>query len=198
MESPSDSHWKVGKIILRYIEGTFKYGIWYTSSNDNSISWYINNDFSGIINDWKSISSYVCHLGICWISWACRKQPIMTISSPEEEYVATTSTSCHVVWLRRILNDFKDEDEEPNPMYCDKNTTIALSKNHVFHRKRKHIDNFYHFIHVLVNNGQTTLKFCGSKHWLEDIFTKALAWDTLEFQRQHLVIICVDEFNGQN
>ena len=28
MESPKDSHWKVGKIILRYVAGTLGYGLW--------------------------------------------------------------------------------------------------------------------------------------------------------------------------
>ena len=30
MESPKDSHWKVGKIIMRYVAGTLGYGIQYT------------------------------------------------------------------------------------------------------------------------------------------------------------------------
>ena len=29
MESPKDSHWKVGKRILKYIAGTTIYGFWY-------------------------------------------------------------------------------------------------------------------------------------------------------------------------
>jgi hypothetical protein len=34
MESPKDSHWKVGKRILRYIAGTTTYGLWYTTSEE--------------------------------------------------------------------------------------------------------------------------------------------------------------------
>ena len=32
MESPKDSHWKVGKRILRYVAGTLGYVLWYTRS----------------------------------------------------------------------------------------------------------------------------------------------------------------------
>jgi hypothetical protein len=39
------------------------------------------------------------------ISWASKKHPIVSIFSAEAECVAATSTSCQVVWLRRILND---------------------------------------------------------------------------------------------
>jgi hypothetical protein len=35
MESPKDSHWKVGKRILRYVAGTINYGLWYTTSEDS-------------------------------------------------------------------------------------------------------------------------------------------------------------------
>ena len=31
METPKDTHWSVGKIILRYIAGTRDYGIMYAS-----------------------------------------------------------------------------------------------------------------------------------------------------------------------
>jgi hypothetical protein len=91
------------------------------------------------------------------ISWASKKQPIITISSTEWEYVAGTSAACHAVWLRRILSDLAYEENEPSPIFCDNISAIALSKNHVFHRKSKHIDIHYHFICDIVNNGSIML-----------------------------------------
>jgi hypothetical protein len=41
MESPKDSHWKVGKRILRYIAGTTTYGLWYTTSADSMLTGYM-------------------------------------------------------------------------------------------------------------------------------------------------------------
>lgn len=122
----------------------------------------------------------------------------MTISLVQVECVATTSTTCHAVWLRIILNDLKNEDKEPTPIFYDNNLGIALSKHHVFHSKSKHIDTHYHFIHELVNNDQITLKFCGSKDQLVDIFTKPLTCVSFEFQRQHLGIICAEKSNAKN
>jgi hypothetical protein len=198
MENPKISHWKVGKRILRYIAGTTDYGIWYSNSEDDSLVGYTDSDFAGSIDDRKSTSGYAFLLGTGLISWASKKQPIVTISSVEAEYVATTSTSCHAVWLRRILSDLTHEEKEPTPIFCDNSSTIALSKNHVFHRKSKHIDTHYHFIHELVNDGSIMLQFCGSKEQLADIFTKPLGRNTFEFQRQHLGIVCADFCNGRN
>ena len=80
MESPKDSHWKVGKRILRYIAGTINCGISYISSNDNSLLGYTDSDFACNIDDQKSTSYYAFHLGMGFISWDSKKHPIMTIS----------------------------------------------------------------------------------------------------------------------
>jgi hypothetical protein len=114
------------------------------------------------------------------------------------EYVVGNSTACHAVWLRRILSNLAHEEKEPTIIFCDNNSTIALSKNHVFHHKSKQIDTFYHFIRKLVNDGGIMLHFCDSKEQLADIFTKPLGRNTFEFQRQHLGIVCADFCNGRN
>jgi hypothetical protein len=129
------------------------------------------------------------------ISWASKKKPIVSISSVEAEYVAATSASCQVVWLRRILKDMSHTEKDPTPICCDNTPTIALSKNHVFHKKRKHIDSRFHFIHELVNNGDIALQFYGSRDQLTYIFTKPLGKSIFDFQRQHLGIINADVCN---
>jgi hypothetical protein len=115
------------------------------------------------------------------VSWESRKQPIVTLSSVEAEYITTTSATCQAVWMRRILKDLLQEQQEPTTIFCDNNSTIMLSKNHVFHKKTKHIDTRYHFIRELVNNKEICLEFRKSKEQVTNIFTKALARDA--FQR---------------
>ena len=91
MESPKDSHWKVGKGIMRYVVGTLGYGLWYTHTPDNTLTGYIDSDFAGGIDDRKSTSSYYFHLGTNLISWASQKQAIVSKSSVEAKYVAATT-----------------------------------------------------------------------------------------------------------
>ena len=100
METPMDSRWQTGKRILRYISGTRDYGILYSKSDDFILVGYIDSDFAGSIDDRKRTSRYIFHLGLGAISWAPRKQPIVTLSTTEAEYVATTSTACQAVWIR--------------------------------------------------------------------------------------------------
>jgi hypothetical protein len=87
----------------------------------------------------NNTSGYAFFFGTGLISWASNKQPIVTIYSAEAEYVIGTSTACHAIWLRRILSDIPHEEKDPTIIYCDNKLSIALSKNHVFHRKSKQI-----------------------------------------------------------
>lgn len=96
MESPKDSHWRAGKRILRYIGITIDCGIFYASTEkkvlvDNDI------DFSSSLDDRKSTSGYVFHLGSGVVSQASKKQPIVTLSLTEVQYVAKTSKACQAI-----------------------------------------------------------------------------------------------------
>ena len=193
MESPTDSHWKVGKRILRYIAGTTTYGLWYTSSEDSVLTGHTDSDFAGSLDDRKSTSGYAFLFGKNLISWASKKQPIVSLSSTEAEYVAATTAACHAVWLKRLLQDFGYVKKEPTTIFCDNNSAIDLSKNHVFHQKSKHIDIRFHFIRELVKDDDITLKFCGTKQQLADIFTKPLGRVPFEFQRQSLGIVSLED-----
>ena len=110
------------------------------------------------------------------------------MSSIELEYVATTKVYFHVVWLRRLLKDMGHNAKDPTSIFCDNNFAIQLSKHSVFHRKSKHIDTCYHFIHELVNDGKISLLFCGSKEQFADMFTKSLGTSGFVYQREHLGI----------
>jgi hypothetical protein len=183
METPKESHWKERKRILRYVNGTKVFGIKYSTSEVFRLIGYIDNDCGGNIDDRKSTSKYTFHFGTSMVSWASRKHPIVTPSSTEAEYVAATSATCQAVWMRRMLKYLLQEQHEPTKIFYDNNSTILLSKNHVFHKKTKHIDTRYHFIRELVNDKEINLEFCRSKEQVADIFTKALARDA--FQHLH-------------
>ena len=57
----------------------------------------------------------------------------------------------------------------------DKKSTIALSKNLVFHGRRKHIHTHFHFIREHVENKQVEFKHVAGKEQMTDPLTKALA-----------------------
>ena len=89
------------------MQGTRDYGIMYASTEKKYLIRFTNSDFVGSLDDRKSTSGYVFHLGSGVITWASKKQPIVTLSSVDAEYVVATSTTCQEVWLRRVLDGLK-------------------------------------------------------------------------------------------
>ena len=105
----------------------------YASTEKKELIGYTNSDFAGILDDRKRTFGYVFHLGLGVIEWESKKQPIVTLSSAEAEYVAVTSAACQAVWLRRVLDGLRQQQKESTTIYYDKTSAIALSKNILFH-----------------------------------------------------------------
>eukprot|EP00253_Pinus_taeda_P005086 PITA_05086 len=134
MESPKEAHWQAAKRIL--------------------------SDWARSVDDWKCTSGYVFHMVLGAISWASKKQPIVALSTEEAEYVAATAVACQTIWMRRMLRSLCQEKAKGTVIFCDNSSTIALSKNFVFHKRTKHIVTKFHYIKELVNNGEIALKHC--------------------------------------
>eukprot|EP00253_Pinus_taeda_P016785 PITA_16785 len=62
MEIPKDTHWKEAKRILKYVNETKEYGIFYIATKDFRVVGYTNNDWAGSVNDRKSTLGYAFHL----------------------------------------------------------------------------------------------------------------------------------------
>ena len=88
--------------------------------------------------------------------------------------------------MRRTLSELQHEKNEPNPIFSDNNSTIALSRNHVFHKRSKHIDTRYHFIRELIKNNEISVEFCTSRNQFADLFTKPLGKDLFELHRKNI------------
>eukprot|EP00253_Pinus_taeda_P002805 PITA_02805 len=157
METPKDTHWQVEKRILKYVNGTKQYGILYTTTSDFRLVGYTDSDWASSVDDRKSTSRYVFHLGSGTISWASKKHPIVSLSIAEAEYVAATATTCQEAWMRRMLRDLRRDQEGATTIFCNNTSVIALSNNYFFHKRTKHIDAKYHFIRELINNDEIVL-----------------------------------------
>jgi len=99
MDDSSYTHWKALKRILRYIRGTISLGLFYTRTDDYRLVGYSDSDWCGDIDYRKSTSGYVFLLGNTTFTWLSKKQPIVTLSTCEAEYVAASWNVCHAVWL---------------------------------------------------------------------------------------------------
>jgi len=158
MKNPKATHLQVVKRILRYVQGKIGYGIMYREIDDFRLIEYTYRDWVGSFDDRKSTFGYMFHLGSGAISWASKKQPIISLSSAEVEYIAMTRVAYQAVWMRCMLKDLVHKQKEATKLLCNNSSAIALSKNVVFHRRIKHIDTRYHYIRELINAREITME----------------------------------------
>ncbi|XP_057432556.1 uncharacterized mitochondrial protein AtMg00810-like [Lotus japonicus] len=88
--APKESHLIQVKRIIKYINGTTDYKIFYGhNSNSNSIG-YCDADWAGNADDKKSTSGGYFFLGNNLISWFSKKQNCVSLSTVEAEYIAAS------------------------------------------------------------------------------------------------------------
>jgi hypothetical protein len=120
------------------------------------------------------------------VAWASKKHPIVTLSSTEADYVATVAAACQAIWMRRVLNKLLHDQNDATQIVCDNKSSIALSKNHVFHKQSKQIDTRYDFIREMVTGKEIFVKFCRSEEQFADIFTKTLGNELFKIHRGNI------------
>ncbi|KAB2636175.1 hypothetical protein D8674_026709 [Pyrus ussuriensis x Pyrus communis] len=177
MERPTEVHMQTAKRVLRYVKGTTDLGIFYKKGGTEELIGYTDSDYAGDQDDRKSTSGYVFMVNMGAVSWSSKKQPVVTLSTTEAEFIAAASSACQVVWLRRILESLNHEQRSPIVVYCDNISTIKLSRNPVLHGRSKHIDVRFHFLRNLVKDEVLELVHCSSLEQVADIFTKPLKVD---------------------
>jgi len=130
-------------------------------------------------------------LGSSMISWMSRKQEKVDLSSVEAKYVAGYEVSREAVWLRKLLSDLFKGPKDPIVILCDNTSCIRLFEDPVFHGKTKHINNKYHYIQELVQNGVLQLQYISTNEQVADILTKYLLNKKLVYLRYKLGLVDV-------
>lgn len=174
MHLQKEMHLQAAKRILRYLQGTTYYGLFYKKGEKSNLFGFTDSGYAGDIDDRRSTSGYVFMLGSGAVSWSLKKQPIVTLSTTEAELVAATSRAYQAIWLRKILEELQLKQQGATSIYCDNSSTIKLSKNPVLHGRSKHIDVKYHHLRDLTKDGVIDLISCRSEDQVADIFTKPL------------------------
>ncbi|KAI5321923.1 hypothetical protein L3X38_030995 [Prunus dulcis] len=172
MHGPTRKHMGTAKRVLRYIQGTFDYGIAFEKGKEARLIGYYDSDWSGSEDDMRSTSGYAFNLGSGVFSWASVKKSSVALSIAEAEYVSATT------------------------ILCDNTSAIAITKNPVHHHKTRHIKRRFHFIRDALQNGEIDLLYCKTEEQTADIFTKALARDRFEYLRRKLGVISPKHLEG--
>ena len=120
---------------------------------------YCDSACAGDIDGRKSTTRYVFFMRDTSFLWNLKKQPIVTLSTSEAEYLVACSCVCQAIWIRRVLEELKMPQNDSTKLLVDKMSTIALTKYQVFHERSKHINTRYHFIRECIKRNELELNY---------------------------------------
>ena len=86
-----ESHLTTVKRIIRYVNGTPDYGLWYSKDSNACLADNLDANWAGSVDDRKSTSSGCFYLGNNLFSWMSKKQNLVSLSTAKAEYIATGS-----------------------------------------------------------------------------------------------------------
>jgi len=148
---PRHDHWITAKHILGYLCHTINQCLKY-DGKEVKLTGFIDFDWGGSGTDGRSTIDGCFSLGSI-ISWMSKKKDPVALSSAEAEYVVACEVGKEVVWLRKLLLDLFGKPLDPTTINCDNQSNIKMSEDLIFHARTKHINNKYHYIRSLVQDG---------------------------------------------
>jgi hypothetical protein len=96
--NPTTTHLKAVKRIFRYLRSTIGIGLVFRGSIE-PLTGYTDSDWAGDHDTRRSTSGYVFNIGSAAISWSSKRQPTVSLSSCEAEYIGQTNATKEAMWL---------------------------------------------------------------------------------------------------
>jgi hypothetical protein len=124
--------------------------------------------------DRRAISGYAFLLNGGAVSWAFKKQEIVSLSTTESEYIAVTHAAKEGLWLRSLLSQIFGPLHDATTLSSDNKSAIALAQDHQYHARTKHIDVRFHLIRWVITDSKLRLIYCPTDDMIADSLKKAL------------------------
>src|ERR1700678_1757620 len=138
------------------------------------ISKYLKDADRSTNEDRKAISGHTFIVNGGAVSWSAKRQEIISLSTTESKYIASTYAAKEALWLCQIILQLFGVKLDTTTLFSDNQSAIALTKDHQHHAHTKHIDVSFHFIRWIIEDGKLWLIYCPTEEMVAHILTKAL------------------------
>jgi hypothetical protein len=136
------AHWDAIKHIFHYLKGTNHLWLSYGLSRED-LTGFADAD-GNMAEDRHAISGYAFLLHGGAVSWSAKRQEIISLSTTESEYVTATHAAKEALWLRSLITQLFSMELNATTLFLDNQSVIALSQDHQYHARTKHIDIQFH------------------------------------------------------
>ncbi|TFY52252.1 hypothetical protein EVJ58_g10120 [Rhodofomes roseus] len=167
-------HWDAAKRVVRYLKGTRTLRLVLGGADAANLNGYADASHAGCYDTRRSVGGYCWNLGSGIISWAARKQPTVSTSTTEAEYIASCESAKEAVWLRFLLDGIGFTQPVATVMRVDSTSAMSLSTDSTFHARVKHVDIKWHYLREVVAAKKLALQHVPGHLNVADAFTKPL------------------------
>ena len=179
MSKPQPYHWKAARRVFQYLKGTRRLGLMYDRlamlrMEPHLITAAVDSSFADCEFTARSTSGFVVWFGGTPVAWECKRQPLVTLSTMESEYVAASRCVSEIRFLHKLMDWIGIDRPHPTKCHEDNAACIAITSNPVHKQRSKHIAVKYHNVREAVKNNEVTLVQVWTEHQTADIFTKSL------------------------
>lgn len=185
-----ESHWVAVKRIMRYVRGTIGYRLTYHSDSLAPIHGFVDADWANDPDERRSFSGYAYLMAGGAVTWSCKRQSTVAVSSTEAEYVAMAFVAKEAIWLVRMIRQF-GELESIN-IKCDNQSAMVVASREAFSARTKHIDVAHHFYRQHAASGLITLEYVPSNENIADCLTKPVGKGKMIFGANGLGLLCAN------
>ncbi|OWZ15971.1 putative mitochondrial protein, partial [Phytophthora megakarya] len=175
---PSVADWKLAKRIVRYLAGTKRLRLQMNGIKGPEealeVVAFSDADFAADKTDRKSVTGGLLTLDGMAVSWICKKQGGVSLSTMEAEYTAASVMATEILGVRELLGELGLEAEEPLPLRVDNRAALKQLDGESSSTKAKHIDVRVKFVGDYTKKGVLKPEYRESATMLADLMTKAL------------------------
>nr|GFC69180.1 hypothetical protein [Tanacetum cinerariifolium] len=120
---PTKKHLKEVKRIFRYLWGTVNTGLWYSKDSGFELTGFLDADYAGCKETFKSTFGEAQFLGEKLVSWSSKKQDCTVLSTVEAKYMSLSACCAQVFWMRTQLIDYGFHFNKIL-IYCDSKSSV--------------------------------------------------------------------------
>ena len=183
LHNPAPAHWHAAKRVLRYLISTPDHGIVLGGKAYQTkplLSAYVDANYAMCPDTRRCVSGFITLYHGGPISWLAKKQPLVTLSTTEAEFVALAQCVQELLYLKQLANELHQTSDQPMEVFEDNQSTIKIASNSELHGRSKHIDVRYFFVRDLIDQCVIKLSWCPTDRQLADFFTKSLPKPTFK------------------